>query len=106
MCQSFKNEITKSLSYSLSEYQTNDSTSESDHFPLSVVEEDHVIRSRSELSKKTTQGSRHFIFISIKALQALHDAPPLRLHKRSDRSISLHVVRSCYIFVPSFAKLS
>ena len=38
--QSFKNEITKSLSHSLREHQTdsNDSTSVSDHFPSSLVE--------------------------------------------------------------------
>ena len=30
----------------------NDSTSVSDHFPLSLVEEDHDIRSRSQLSKE------------------------------------------------------
>ena len=52
--QSFKNEITKSLSHNLPEHQTasNDSTSISDHFPLSLVEEDHDIRSRSQLSKE------------------------------------------------------
>ena len=51
--QSFKNEITKSLSHNLPEHQTysNDSTSVSDHFPSSLVEEDHDIRSRSQLSK-------------------------------------------------------
>ena len=51
--QSFKNEITRSLSHNLSEHQTdsNDSTSVSDHFPSSLVEEDHDIRSRSQLSK-------------------------------------------------------
>ena len=52
--QSFKNEITKSLSHNLSEHQTdsNDCTSVSDHFPSSLVEEDHDIRSRSQLSKE------------------------------------------------------
>ena len=52
--QSFKNEITKSLSHSLPEHQTdsNDSTLVSDYFPLSLVEEDHGIRSRSQLSKE------------------------------------------------------
>ena len=52
--QSFKNEITKSLSHNLPEHQTdsNDSTSISDHFPSSLVEEDHDIRSRSRLSKE------------------------------------------------------
>ena len=52
--QSFKNEITKSLSHNLPEHQTysNDSTSESDHFPSSLVEEGHDIRSRSQLSKE------------------------------------------------------
>ena len=52
--QSFKNEITKSLPRNLSVQQTdsNDSTSISDHFPLSLVEEDHDIRSRSQLSKE------------------------------------------------------
>ena len=46
--QSFKNEITKFLSHNLPEDQTdsNDSTLVSDHFPLSLVEEDHDIRSR------------------------------------------------------------
>ena len=50
--QSFKNEITKSLSHNLSEHQTdsNDSTSVSDHFPSSLVEKGHDIRSRSQLS--------------------------------------------------------
>ena len=52
--QSFKNEITKSLSHNLPEHQTysNDSTSVSDHFPSSLVEEGHDIRSRSQLSKE------------------------------------------------------
>ena len=52
--QSFKNEITKSLSHNLPEYQTdsNDSISVSDHFPSSLVEEDHDIRSRSQPSKE------------------------------------------------------
>ena len=52
--QSFKNEITKSLSHNLPEHQTdsNDSTSVSDHFPSSLVEESHDIRSRSQLSKE------------------------------------------------------
>ena len=52
--QSFKNEITKSLSHNLPEHQTdsNDSTSVSDHFPLSSVEEDHDIRSRTQLSQE------------------------------------------------------
>ena len=52
--QSFKNEITKSLSHKLSEHQTdsNDSTSILDHFPSSLVEEDHDIRSRSHLRKE------------------------------------------------------
>ena len=51
--QSFKNEITKSLSRNLSVQQkdSNDSTSVSDHFPSSLFEEDHDIRSRSQLSK-------------------------------------------------------
>ena len=50
--QSFKNEITKSLSHSLPEHQTdsNNSTQVSDHFLSSLVEEDHDIRSRSQLS--------------------------------------------------------
>ena len=44
--QSFTNEITKSLSHNLPEHQTdsNDSTSESDHFLSSLVEEGHNIR--------------------------------------------------------------
>ena len=52
--QSFKNEITKSLSHNLPEHQTdsNDSTSVSDHFPSSLVEKGHDIRSRSQLSKE------------------------------------------------------
>ena len=52
--QSFKHEITKSLSHNLPEQQTdsNDSTSISDHFPSSLVEEDHDIRSRSHLSQE------------------------------------------------------
>ena len=52
--QSFKNEITRSLSHNLPEHQTdsNDSTSVSDLFPLSLVEEGHDIRSRSQLSKE------------------------------------------------------
>ena len=52
--QSVKNEITKSLSHNLPEHQTdpNDSTSVSDHFPSSLVEEDHDIWSRSQLSKE------------------------------------------------------
>ena len=53
--QSFTNEITKYLSRNLPEHQTdsNDSKSVSDHFPSSLVEEDHDIRSRSQLSKET-----------------------------------------------------
>ena len=47
--QSFKNEITKYLSYYLLEH---DYTSVSDHFPSSLVAEDHDIRSRSQRSKK------------------------------------------------------
>ena len=52
--QSFKNESTRSHSYNLLEHQTgsNDSTSISDHFPSSLVEEDHDIKSRSLLSKE------------------------------------------------------
>ena len=52
--QSFKNEITKSLSHNLPEHQTDsiDCTSVSDHFPSSLVEEGHDIRSRSQLSKE------------------------------------------------------
>ena len=50
--QSFKNEITKSLSHNLFEHQTdsNDCTSVSNHFPSSLVEENHDIR--SQLSKE------------------------------------------------------
>ena len=53
--QSFTNEITKYLSHNLPEHQTdsNDSKLVSDHFPSSLVEEDHDIRSRSQLSKET-----------------------------------------------------
>ena len=52
--QLFKNEITKSLSHNLPEHQTDsdDCTSVSYHFPSSFVEEDHDIRSRSQLRKK------------------------------------------------------
>ena len=52
--QSFKNDITKSLSHNLPEHQTdsNDSTSVTDHFPSSLVEEDHDIRSKTQLSKE------------------------------------------------------
>ena len=52
--QPFQNEITKSLSHHLFEHQTdaNDCTSVSDQIPLSLVEEDHDIRSRSQLSKE------------------------------------------------------
>ena len=52
--QSFKNEITMSLSHNLFEHQTdsNDCTSASDHFPSSLVEEDNDIRSRSQLSEE------------------------------------------------------
>ena len=54
MGQSFKNEITRSLSHNLPVHQidSNDSTSVSDHFPLSLVEEGHDIRSRSKLSEE------------------------------------------------------
>ena len=43
--QSFKNEITRSLSHNLLEHQTdsNNCTSVSDHFPSSLVKEDHDI---------------------------------------------------------------
>ena len=52
--QSFKDEITKSLSHNLPERQTdcNDSTSVSDHFPLPLVVEDNDIISRSQLSEE------------------------------------------------------
>ena len=52
--QSLKNETTRSLSHNLPEHQTGsyDSTSVSDHFPSSLVEEDRAIRSRSPLSKE------------------------------------------------------
>ena len=52
--QSFKNEITKSLSHNLLEHQrdSKDSTSVLDHFPLSLVEEDLDIMLRSQLSKE------------------------------------------------------
>ena len=52
--KSFKNEITKSLSHNLFGHQTDSDvcTSVSDHFPSSLIEEDHEIRSRSQLSKK------------------------------------------------------
>ena len=52
--QSFKNEITKSLSHNLPEHQidSTDSIPVSDHFPSSLVEEDHDIRSKSQLSKE------------------------------------------------------
>ena len=52
--QTFKNEISRSLSHNLPEHQTdsNDSTSILNHFPSSLVEEDHDIRSRSQLSKE------------------------------------------------------
>ena len=52
--QSFKKENTKSLSYNLLEHQTdtNDCTSVlSDHFPSSLVVEDHNLMSRSQQSK-------------------------------------------------------
>ena len=52
--QSFQNEITRSLSHKLPEHQTdsNDSISISNHFPLSIVEEGHDIRSKSQLRKE------------------------------------------------------
>ena len=52
--QSFKNEITKSLSHNLPGHQTDsiDCTSVPDHFPSSLVEEDHDRRSRSQLSNE------------------------------------------------------
>ena len=52
--QSFKNEITKTFSHNLPEHQThsNNGTPVSDHFPLSLVKEDHDIRSRAQLSKE------------------------------------------------------
>ena len=52
--QSFKNEITKTFSPSLSECQTdsNDNTSVADHFSSLSVEEDHEIRSSSQLSEE------------------------------------------------------
>ena len=52
--QSFKNEITKFLSHKLFKHQTdsNDLTSVSDHFPSSLVEKDHDLRSRLQLSIK------------------------------------------------------
>ena len=51
--QSFKNEITMSLFHNLPERHTNsnDSTSASDQFPSPLVEEDHDIRSLSQLSE-------------------------------------------------------
>ena len=60
--QSFKNEITKSLSHNLPEHQTysNDSTPVSDHFPSSLFEEGHDIRSRSQLSKEQHKEKKSF----------------------------------------------
>ena len=48
-----------SLSHNLPEHQTdtNDNTSVSDHFPSSLVEENHDIRSRSQLSKEQHKDS-------------------------------------------------
>ena len=52
--QSFKNEITRSLSHNLFEHQTdsNDCISASDHFPLYLAEEDNDIRLRLQLSEE------------------------------------------------------
>ena len=52
--QSFKTEITKSLSHDLPVHQTdsNNNAQVSDHFRSPLVEEDHDVRSRSQLSKK------------------------------------------------------
>ena len=52
--QSFKNDITKSLSHNLFEHQTdsNDCASVPYHSPSSLVEEGHDMRSRSQLSKE------------------------------------------------------
>ena len=53
--QSFENAITRSLSHSLPEHQTDsvDCASVLDHFPsFIIVEEEHDIRSRSQLSKE------------------------------------------------------
>ena len=57
--QSFKNDITKTLSRNLSVQQTdsNDITSVSDHFLSSLVEENHDIRSRSQLCKEQHKDS-------------------------------------------------
>ena len=54
MGQSFKNEITKSLSHNLPEHQRDakDSTSVLDPSPSSLVEENHDIRSRSQIGKE------------------------------------------------------
>ena len=54
--QSFKNEITRSLSHNLPEYQTDsdDSTSVSDHFPSSLVEEGqghNLVRNNTRIQK-------------------------------------------------------
>ena len=52
--QSFKSEITKSLSHNLTENQIdlNENTSASDHFSSLLMENDHDIRSRSQLSEE------------------------------------------------------
>ena len=73
--QSFKNEITKSLSHKLPEHQTgsNDSTSVSDHFPSSLVEEDHAIRSRSQLSKEQHKDPEIYPLFQKASVKRLHD---------------------------------
>ena len=62
--QSFKNEITRSLSHNLPGYQTDsdDSTSVSDQFPSSLVEEGHDLRSKSQLSKEQHKDPEHRYF--------------------------------------------
>ena len=64
--QSFKNEITSSLSHDLPQHQTDsdDCTSILGHFPSSLLEEDLDIRSRSQLDQEQHRNSRNFTFIS------------------------------------------
>ena len=53
------------LCHNLPERQTDsyDSTSEFDHFPLPLVEEDRYIRSRSQLSEEQRMHPKFYIFL-------------------------------------------
>ena len=73
--RSFKNEVPKSFSRILPERQTdaNDNTSVSDHFSSLLVEEEHVIRSRSQLGGEQHKDPKIlFLFHTLSVIRIWH----------------------------------